>query len=366
MVPRPATMRAGIPSDMDTQALLHTLDFVLRVGLVTLMLFVGALLWRDQGRTAAGRLGAALVIGVAAYALQSSAGFMAWPPAMRIPLALLSTGNAVVFWLFARTVFDDDFRPRALHGLAWIGMGAVALGYRLPGAAPVVDVVIPLLTLAFALLAVVQSVASWRIDLVERRRRLRVFIVAAGALYTVVNTGTRLLPGPLAEAWRGPLDVLTLSAIATVAAWRMLRTPDDLFAQGPMPAPPRVPEPAAAPADDPAEAALVGRLESLMQAERVYREEGLTIAALAQRLAVPEYRLRRAINQRLGHRNVNAFLNRYRIDEVKAALADPAQAGVPVLTLAMDAGFQSLGPFNRAFKAETGQTPTEYRKARLA
>ena len=30
--------------------------------------------------------------------------------------------------------------------------------------------------------------------------------------------------------------------------------------------------------------------------------------------------------------------------------------------IAMDAGFQSLGPFNRAFKATTGVTPTEYRR----
>jgi len=35
---------------------------------------------------------------------------------------------------------------------------------------------------------------------------------------------------------------------------------------------------------------------------------------------------------------------------------------VPVITIAMDAGFQSLGPFNRAFKATTGVTPTEYRR----
>ncbi|MGP8122947.1 MAG: helix-turn-helix domain-containing protein, partial [Xanthobacteraceae bacterium] len=33
-------------------------------------------------------------------------------------------------------------------------------------------------------------------------------------------------------------------------------------------------------------------------------------------------------------------------------------------TIALDAGFQSLGPFNRAFKSETGVTPTEYRRGR--
>jgi AraC-like DNA-binding protein len=72
------------------------------------------------------------------------------------------------------------------------------------------------------------------------------------------------------------------------------------------------------------------------------------------------------INEGLGHRNFNAFLNRYRIDEAKAALADPSQKDVPVLTIAMDAGFQSIGPFNRAFKADTGVTPTEFRRLAFA
>ena len=31
---------------------------------------------------------------------------------------------------------------------------------------------------------------------------------------------------------------------------------------------------------------------------------------------------------------------------------------------ALDAGFRSLGPFNRAFKTETGVTPSEFRRLR--
>ena len=99
-----------------------------------------------------------------------------------------------------------------------------------------------------------------------------------------------------------------------------------------------------------------------MTVDRVYRQDGLTIGALAQRLGLPEYRLRRLINQALGYRNFNSFLNDYRLREAKAALADPDQAAVPVLTIALDAGFASLGPFNRAFKADTGLTPSEYRR----
>jgi AraC-like DNA-binding protein len=107
------------------------------------------------------------------------------------------------------------------------------------------------------------------------------------------------------------------------------------------------------------------RLERRMTVERAYRREGLAIGPLAAELGVPEYRLRQLINEGLGHRNFNAFLNRYRLDEAKAALADPEQKDVPVLTIALDAGFQSIGPFNRAFKADTDLTPTEFRRAAL-
>jgi AraC-like DNA-binding protein len=111
-----------------------------------------------------------------------------------------------------------------------------------------------------------------------------------------------------------------------------------------------------------ADPALLRRLDRLMVEERVYRREGLTIGALAAKLGVQEYRLRQAINEGLGYRNFNAFLNSYRLGEAKAALADPGQEEVPILTIAMDAGFRSLGPFNRAFKADTGTTPTEFRR----
>ncbi len=99
-----------------------------------------------------------------------------------------------------------------------------------------------------------------------------------------------------------------------------------------------------------------------MTEARAYKDPELSVAGLAARLAVPEYRLRRHINRLLGHRNFNAFLNGYRLAEVKSALADPAQRHLPVLTLALEAGFGSIGPFNRAFKEATGRTPTDFRR----
>ena len=109
--------------------------------------------------------------------------------------------------------------------------------------------------------------------------------------------------------------------------------------------------------DDP----LAARLLGYMAAERPYRDETMTIAKLAGQLGEPEYRMRRLINGQLGQRNFASFLNGYRLDEVKSALSDPDQRQVPILTIALDAGFGSLGPFNRAFREAEGMTPTAFR-----
>jgi AraC-like DNA-binding protein len=111
------------------------------------------------------------------------------------------------------------------------------------------------------------------------------------------------------------------------------------------------------PADDP----LAEKLLAFMKSEMAHRDETLSIAKLASQLGEQEYRLRRAINGHLGHRNFASFLNGYRLDEVKAALADPSQKEVPIITIALDAGFGSLGPFNRAFREAEGMTPSEFR-----
>jgi len=113
-----------------------------------------------------------------------------------------------------------------------------------------------------------------------------------------------------------------------------------------------------------AERVLHVALLKLMQ-DGVYRETGLTIKALAARLSYPEHQLRRLINGRMGFRNFSAFLNSYRIEEAKRRLADPALARLPVLSIALDLGYASLGPFNRAFKQATGRTPTDHRRQHL-
>jgi AraC-like DNA-binding protein len=343
-----------------------TIDLALRAATVAMLLVLAAALLRDFGRSVAGRLAIAFAIGSAAHAATSAIGGTPPVPAWHAPLIAFSTGNVVVFWLFCRALFDDTFALRWWHGLIWLAVAALSFincmwivpaGYG--------RLAVNLIALGFIILAVGQTVASWSADLVQGRRHLRMFVVVASALYGGLNAFLQMLAlGGDAAAIVNLANIALLACIVAAISCAMMQvTANDLFA-APVPSPARVEvETTGA---DAADQKLIDALMRLMADERIYRHDNVTIGTLATRLSIPEYRLRRLINQRLGYRNFNVFLNEQRIAEAKAALSDPAQAEVPVITIAMDAGFQSLGPFNRAFKAMTGVTPSEYRRLKAS
>ncbi len=340
------------------------IELALRAATVALLLVLAASLFRDFRNSTAGRLAVALALGSVAHAATAAIGVTLPISLWHAPAIALSTGNVVVFWLFSRALFDDSFSLRWWHGLLWLAVAAfsfVNCMWIAPAGDPRLSVIaVNLLALGFIGLAVGQMLLSWSTDLVEGRRRLRIFIVAAIALYGGLNAILQMLAlrGDAAEIANITNIAVLAGIVAAICVAMMQVTARELF-----PAASEAPaKAAAAPESDAADQKLIDALMRLMADERIYRHENVTIGTLATRLGIPEYRLRRLINQRLGYRNFNFFLNNHRIEEAKAALADPTQAEVPVITIAMDAGFQSLGPFNRAFKATTGVTPSEYRK----
>ena len=360
------------------------LNLLARGAAVGMLLLVAGVLWRDHRALVAGRFGAAFALGLSASTLAPAPGLMASAGAWGVVLAALSTGSMFVFWLFTRALLDDAFRVRRWHAAMWVTLAALGafhalavLPHQLPGIepfAPAFGAFMSLMPVAWALLAVAQSMSTWREDLVEPRRRIRSVIVLVTAVYTVAQllvavaagTGVRVVVG-------SPANAAGLALLVGLIVWRLLRLGDiDPFVVTPAAetsAAPRATDAtvssatAATPAPlDPAHARQFATLEGLMTVQHLYREPNLTIGALALRMGLPEHRLRRLINQGLGHRHFSAFLNTYRVDDARRALRDPARAELPVLMIAMDVGFQSVGPFNRAFKAITGVTPTDYRR----
>jgi AraC-like DNA-binding protein len=355
------------------------LDLGCRGAAVGLFLLIVGILLRDRPASPVARLGAALAAGATAHAICAAPAFAAtrhwWP----LPLLVLSWGTPIVFWLWARTAFNDEFVLRRWHGALWAavaGFGLLVSYGKAAGPVPsaAVKLALSVMALGVALSAALQTLTTWRADLLAGRRRLRVVVLIGTIAYIVTSASADLVPAsPVAQAsFGGVADGFGLFILALLCGWNLFQvagsdrnsaliqvTGDGLDDARHI-----------IPADDdkrPAiEPALLRRLEHLMTVDRTYRQEGLTTGTLASKLNLPEYRLRKLINEGLGYRNFNVFLNRYRIEEAKQALNDREQKDVPVLTIAMDAGFQSIGPFNRAFKADTGQTPTEYRRAALA
>lgn len=102
-------------------------------------------------------------------------------------------------------------------------------------------------------------------------------------------------------------------------------------------------------------------LTRLLEEERVYRDDALTLQSLAEKLGVTPHRLSWLLNEEL-RVTFTSLINVYRIEEVKSRLADSSCNGESILQTAMEAGFHSKASFNRAFKLNTGMTPSEYKR----
>lgn len=102
------------------------------------------------------------------------------------------------------------------------------------------------------------------------------------------------------------------------------------------------------------------RLLDLMTSQKPYRNSTLTLPDLAAMLDTTTHRLSQTLNAQI-KMNFYDFVNTYRIDEVKSRLADPSNRNLTILSIGLDAGFNSKSAFNSVFKKQTGMSPSEYR-----
>lgn len=339
-------------------------ELALRSATVAILLLIGIVNLRDWRHRESGPYGGLLALSVAAVSIVEIAGRPL--PAWLWPLQLVATGTSAMFWIWTGAVFVDDWRSSWRDAVAWLVL-PVLCEVGLYAWRPWFVTAENAVSLVFVVLAAWRIAVGLRGDLVERRRRLRPLLAGLAVIYSVGVVLMNLLGGGMGPTGASSriVEAAVLAGLAAAFALVTLRPAPSLAAPFAAPArrsgPGETAEPPAA-AVDTQDDPLLARLGQLMEEEKVYRQEGFGVAALVAALDVPEYRLRRLINQRLGHRNFSSFVNSYRLAEATAALADPAQADVPILTIALDAGFQSIGPFNRAFKAHTGMTPTAWRK----
>ena len=338
-----------------------TVDLVLRTAVSLELVVLATLLALLPRAGLAARLGALFCASVVAFVVTSAPIRLG---GIVYPLTALCVAKSALFWLFAKALFRDGFRVRREHVVATLVLVAFGRDVRAGLAGPFAllgSLAYEGLVLAFLLAAVHEAWRGLATDLVERRRRFRVGLVAGVAAYLAIVVTVQLSNLALGVHTAPPLVLANLGLMlaagfaATLSLLQVRRGTWIDAAWG-------IDAEAAAGMAPVAEQALLVTLTRRMTGEALYRREGLTIGTLAHTLGTQEYLLRRVINRHLGYRNFNDFLHSYRIREACARLRSQAEARRPVLSIALDLGYNSIGPFNRAFKARMGMTPTEFRR----
>lgn len=274
-----------------------------------------------------------------------------------IGLLLLAPASATcgVAWLLARAVFREGRPFTAVH----LGVAAVIAAVNLSPAGAfgaTLGNLQNLLASAVIVLTLWEAVRGWRSlpSRAEKIMRGAYFgVTAAAVLIAVIWLSGPAIPAALNDA----VETLALLAVTLTAGLCLrFRRRHPLAAAGEQPA--NTNRPAPKPVD--AEIRQLGaRLDAMVRSEALYLDGDLKVADLARKLQTPEYKITRAVTGALGAANFNQYINGFRIKFAQDLMAE--DPGRSILAVAFDSGFASLGPFNRAFKAITGQTPRAYR-----
>ncbi|MEZ5490440.1 MAG: helix-turn-helix domain-containing protein [Gammaproteobacteria bacterium] len=363
---------------MITSTILSQLDLLIRMMVIGQLLLIGGLLLREPASRlrhlllACGLSVAGLVLLTAPIPDEQYGLF-------RNVLLLLTDAFAFVFWLLISHLFDDDFNPGKWPGPIKGLLGILALVYvyalGIQAGGSILHDFIHAVSLGLILHAGFIAFRGFADDLLDTRRRARVVVVLGITLYsTVLMIFEFADPRYRNAAAFGLANATFLLLVTTIAVSRLYRLryePGKLTQEGGVtrlqgkvrPAPGDNPSKLSNSLFDlqPADKRLSEALDAFI-AESGYHENGLTISKLARHLNCPEHRLRRLINQTRGYRNFNSMLNDLRVNDARDRLQDTAYDDKPILSIALDLGYDSIGPFNRAFKAATDQTPGEFRR----
>jgi len=340
------------------------LEALFRFGSIGLLSAIGILILRDGRHIFALRMALPLIVTMTCLFLTTGSENLRINGVAAIPLRLIDMLSFIFVWWFGLALFDDDF---SLGLREWVVAGLFAavvaptrlanLGFEIP-VAEHMAIAGFICTLALMGHLVYHAVKGRGEDLIESRRKLRVGFAIAIALIVVTSTVTERV----AYAVNADPNVslfFTYTITFLLGIWSVLwLTRLNLEALAIQVIPEQLSVVAAI---DPRDADTHKRLVHIMEEKREFAQHGLTIGKLASQLDIPEHQLRSLINRSMGYRNFSAFLNHYRLQDVKLALADPNNSRLPILSMALNAGFSSLAPFNKAFKSSFHMTPTDFR-----
>ncbi len=332
------------------------------------LLFLICLFWYERGNEK--NAGVPLFFGltIAGYVVMDTA-IIQNNPALHYSLMVLPILAPIAFWLFSKWVFDDHFHWKN----GWLGLFVVVAAFYYfiffqnkshffdPSQTLkiLLGMATQILSLTFILLGILEAVRSRDGDLVESRLQFRnIFIWTTAVLMAMTALVEISLAGAAPPMSLAVLQKMGITVLVLYFTANRLLLKRQILPENDEIGLPQFPSETFKVAEF--DSNLLENLRNLMEKQQIWRNEGLTIRALAEKMDVKEYRLRQAINQHLGYRNFNDYLNGFRIREACTLLI--AQRELTVLEIAYQVGFASLAPFNKAFRDQTGMAPTEWRR----
>jgi len=102
-------------------------------------------------------------------------------------------------------------------------------------------------------------------------------------------------------------------------------------------------------------------LTSVVKKKELYKIQKLNLNMLADELNTKPYIISQCLKEVLG-KNFNDYINEYRVNEVQFLLKQPENKKFTLLSLAMEAGFNSKSSFNRAVQKHLGVSPSQLKR----
>lgn len=343
------------------------IEIIARMSAGVLCLLTCTILLVNARQSLAARLGALFGFGAFAYMICTSPAIVGLLGPWEWPLVPFSWLDGVFFWWFCLALFCDHYRFRAFH--IWPAIPILILTpLRFVVTDPfwldIFTATKQIISILLFLHATYFALLSLKDDLVDSRRYFRVGIAVSVGLSAVILMGLDMMDfGPRGEEIYQVSSAIWLLVLSFAFSMWALRASPNMFIERPAREyrhDPVITDQRIQPADKP----LLARLNSAMEGG-AYRETGLTVGKLADQLGTPEHRLRKLINQGLGYRNFSSYINAHRVEDAKEILADPEQARLQILQVALDLGYGSIASFNRAFREATGEAPTSFRRKAL-
>jgi len=111
--------------------------------------------------------------------------------------------------------------------------------------------------------------------------------------------------------------------------------------------------------DDDSLGKVLTSVQSVLQQEKLYLKNDLTLTELAAKSGYSRNLVSQAINNQTAG-NFFDLVNRYRVDEFLEKALNPENRHLSQLGIALDSGFSSKASFYAIVKKRTGMTPSEY------